>query len=235
MVSATLGHDGLAEMHAVWHDLLGPAELNEVDDDVLAWAIHAVRNGPTAMETELLPAEVSPRARRALVALVVHGTVVAQTLQAGSSLSERLRGRVAGSPLDALGDLAVLAAGLPVAAPTVVAGALAGVVGRVVPAPPVVRLVDEPNLLAQLLAETLPVWFGGVVGRTLVANLPVTVPVAVRAGRSGATVRLGRGELTIHNGVAVDAWALFDGDIDGLLRAGTGALSREVRAAGLHR
>jgi len=36
----------------------------------------------------------------------------------------------------------------------------------------------------------------------------------------------------IENGLATDAWALIDGDVDSLVRAGSRTLSREVRAAG---
>ena len=52
-----------------------------------------------------------------------------------------------------------------------------------------------------------------------------------QSGRSGSTVRVGRGRVQVENGLAPDAWAMFDGDVDSLVRAGSRTLAREVRAA----
>ena len=57
--------------------------------------------------------------------------------------------------------------------------------------------------------------------------------MAVRSGLTGATVRVGRGRVQVVNGIAEDIWAIFDGEIDALLRAGSSALSRELIAVHL--
>ncbi|MCU1497006.1 MAG: hypothetical protein JWM47_959, partial [Acidimicrobiales bacterium] len=132
-------------------------------------------------------------------------------------------------------DLAAVAIGLPVTLPPVAAGAVLAALGRLAPAAAPIEVDADPNLLTQLLAETLPTWLGSAWGRTLVARLPVEVAVAVRSGLTGATVRIGRGRVRVANGIAEDIWAIFDGEIDALLRAGSSTLSRELRSHRLRR
>ncbi len=234
VATGAAGQAELARIHAGWHDLLGPAELSEVDDEVLAWVVEAV-SGPTRLDGDGLPDEVPAELRRAVVALVGHSVVSAATAQRVTSLAQRLAGQRPRRLLGAAGDLVAGAAGLPFVLPTAVAGLALGVVGRLVPDPPEVEVDGEPNLLAQLLAETLPTWLGSAWGRTLVARLPWEVPVAVRSGLAGATVRVGRGVVKVRNGIEDDAWALFDGEIDALLRAGSHTLTRELRSDRLQR
>jgi hypothetical protein len=234
-VSEAAGSPALARIHTDWHDVLGPAELTEVDDEVLAWAEAAVASG-LPPDLAGLPDDTAPGARRAVAALVAHGVVSALTAAHASALAERLSGRRPFEPRAALDDLAACIAGAPVVLPGALGGLALGALGRLAPPAAEVELVDaDPNLLAQLLAETLPTWLGSAWGRTLVARLPVEVPIAVRAGLTGATVRLGQGRVRVANGIDDAAWALFDGDIDALLRAGSHSLTRELRAARLRR
>lgn len=234
VVAGAAGSEALADLHAGWHDVLGPAELTEVDDEVLAWAVRAVRRVPV-LDPADLPRDVSPAAARTVAALVAHGVVVSATLDRAASLAGRVTGARPRRAADALGDLAAVAAGLPLAIPSLAAGTVLGAVGRLAPPAAPVEVHGDPNLLAQLLAETLPTWLGSAWGRSLVAALPVEVPVAVRSGLTGATVRVGRGRVQVVNGIEPDIWALFDGEVDALLRAGSHSLSRELRAARLRR
>lgn len=234
VVAGAAGSEALARLHADWHDVLGPAELTEVDDEVLAWAVPSVGDLPVLDRADL-PDEVTPAAARAVAALVVHGVVASATLDRAASLAGRVTGARPRRPVAALGDLAAVAAGLPLTLPSLAVGSVLGAVGRLAPPAVPVEVDVEPNLLAQLLAETLPTWLGSAWGRTLVAGLPVEVPVAVRSGLTGATVRVGRGRVQVVNGIEADIWALFDGEIDALLRAGSHSLTRELRAARLRR
>ncbi len=230
VVADAAGSPALARLHAGWHDVLGPAELDEVDDELLAWVSDAVERAPR-LDPATLPTSVTPEVRRAVVALVAHGVVAAATVARATSFVDRVAGRRPRHPRDAFGDLAAVAVGLPLTAPSAVLGAAFGVLGRLAPPATPIEVDGDPNLLAQLLAEILPTWLGSAWGRTLVARLPVEVPVAVRSGLTGATVRVGRGRVSVRNGVTDDVWALFDGEIDALLRAGSHSLSRELRAA----
>jgi hypothetical protein len=232
VVTGSAGADLLARLHSSWHDVLGPAELSEVDDELLVWVANAIGPAPR-LDLDALPADLSPAWREAGAATVIHGVVTAVAIDRVASLARRLGGSVPLSPAGFAGDAVAVLLSLPVTVPVLTAGLVADLVGRVAPAPAVLEVDDDANLLVQLLAETLPTWLGSAWGRVLVAALPVEVPVAVRSGLSGATVRLGLGRVRVVNGVADDAWALFDGEIDGLLRAGTHSLSRELRAARL--
>ncbi|MEO6627758.1 MAG: hypothetical protein ABIP03_04240, partial [Aquihabitans sp.] len=232
VVAGAAGADGVARMHAAWLDVLGPAELDEVDDEVLAWAIAAVGEGPP-LEGSDLPMHVSREAQVALAAIVAHAVVTAATAQRAESVVDRLMGRRQRSLVALSADLVACAIGVPFVAPIVVAGAACAALGRLAPPAAVLEVDGEPNLLAQLLAETLPTWLGSAWGRTVVALLPVEVPVAWRSGLAEATVRVGRGRIQVSNGVAEDAWALFDGEVDNLLRAGSHSLTRELRTARL--
>lgn len=233
-VAAGAAHsNALAAAHVAWHDLLGPAQLHEVDDEVLAW-VADVASGAVDLDLDDLPQELDPGTRQALGAIVAREVVGALGVRSAASLVDRVVGRRPRRLRAMAADLGAAVAGLPVAAPTMVAGAAMGVVGLIAPPAARIDMESDPNLMAQLLAETLPTWLGSAWGRTLVATLPVAIPVAVRSGRSGATVRVGRGRVEVANGVADDVWALLDGEIDSLLQAGSHTLTREVRAQHLH-
>lgn len=234
VVAGAAGSSGLARVHADWHAVLGPAELTEVDDEILSWVVAAVTPSPGLGNREL-PAEVAPEMRRAVVALVAHGVVAVATADRAGALVQRISGRLPWDPRAAVRDLAAVAVGLPVTLPPVAAGAVFGALGRLAPDAVPVEVGADPNLLTQLLAETLPTWLGSAWGRTLVARLPVEVPVAVRSGLTGATVRIGRGRVRVANGIGEDIWAIFDGEIDALLRAASSTLSRELRTHRLRR
>lgn len=232
-VAESLGSASLAQVHAEWQRLLGPADLGDVDDDVLGWVGAVARARHPNIDLDGLPRELSPDAQAAIGALVAHGVVAAATLERGGSLLSQLRAPSSLRPRQAASDLAAMAVGLPVAAPPVALGVVVARLGRLAPPELIVEVDAEANLLTQLLAEVLPNWLGSAWGRTLVAHLPVEVPVAVRAGQTGSTVRIGRGALRVVDGLDDDAWALFDGDVDALVRAGSDGLSREVRSARL--
>jgi hypothetical protein len=58
----------------------------------------------------------------------------------------------------------------------------------------------------------------------------VTVVVGLRAGRTGATVRIGRGHLAVENGISRDAMVVVEGEVEPLLALATGSIVREVRS-----
>ncbi len=232
-VAEGAGRDDLARLHRRWLAVLGPPELTEADDEMVAWAAGAAEARAAGRPFDLgdLPADTDPGAGRTIAALVVHGVAAAAAATAAESLVDRATGRSSRDPWAALGDLMAVAVGVPVVLPTVVASSIVDLLGRLAPDPAPIEVGPDPNLLTQLLAETLPTWLGSAWGRTFVGRLPVVVPVAVRAGRSGATVRVGRGRVVVENGIGDDIWALFDGEVDALLRAGSQSLAREVRSS----
>ena len=57
---------------------------------------------------------------------------------------------------------------------------------------------------------------------------PFSLVIGVRAGRTGATVRFGRGQLAIENGVSPEAVVVIEGEVEPLLQLATGSLVREL-------
>jgi hypothetical protein len=64
--------------------------------------------------------------------------------------------------------------------------------------------------------------------RAAVVGAPFSLAIGVRAGRTGATVRFGRGRLAIENGVSPDAVVVIEGEVEPLLQLATGSLVREL-------
>ena len=52
--------------------------------------------------------------------------------------------------------------------------------------------------------------------------------LGITAGRTSATVRIGRGAITVDNGIAPDAALVVEGDVEPLLQLATGHLVREI-------
>ena len=58
--------------------------------------------------------------------------------------------------------------------------------------------------------------------------MPVELAVALRAGRTAATIRIGRGRVVVENGVTADALVVIEGEAGPLLRLASGALLEEL-------
>lgn len=230
VVAAACRAQPLADLHVSWLEFLGPAELDDIDDEVFRWAVAAVEC-PPGEDLPPLPPDLDDAVRGALVAAVAHGVVSAIAVHRAQSAAMRIIGRRERSVTELASDLAVAALAAPAVVPVAAAAGVLAMVGKVVPDAADLRVDPDPNLLAQLLADALPAWLGGAWARILVALLPVEVPMSWRSGATGATVRIGRGRVQVENGLADDAWALFDGDVDSLVRAGSHRIARELRAA----
>ncbi len=228
VVATACRADVLADVHVAWLDLLGPAELDDVDDEVFRWVAAVVDSAPGA-ELPPPPEGLDGSVRGALVATVAHGVVSAVAVRRAQSAASRLLGRLPFSPRALAGDVVAAALAAPALIPVVAGAGVVSVVGRIVPDAAEMEVDPDPNLLAQLLADSMPAWIGGAWARVLVALLPVEVPMSWRSGATGATVRVGRGRVQVENGLAEDAWALFDGDVDNLVRAGSHRIARELR------
>ena len=65
--------------------------------------------------------------------------------------------------------------------------------------------------------------------RLAVLGSPVIVPLGLKAGRTSATVRVGRGQIALDNGIAPDVIMVVEGDVEPLLRLASGAVLQEAR------
>jgi alkylhydroperoxidase family enzyme len=218
-----------AWIHGSWQEFLGDVPTATADDVLLAYATACADAGRPLDTTplgEVLPPE-AVRAVRATVAQIEVSNLVGNTVD---GLLARLTRARPFEPLTALQEIVAVGAAIPLAVPLLGTAAALRLVERIAP-----RLdsVDKPsageaNLLVHVLAEAMPLLLANAGVRLLALNLPFRVPIAVRAGRTTATVRVGRGGVVLENGVAGDAIAMVEGEVDALLKLVTGSLLREI-------
>lgn len=223
-----------AWIHGSWRDFLGEGDELDAEDALLGYARACAAAGrpvdPAPLEHVLTPDAV--RAVRATVAQVEVSNLVGNTVD---GLLARMQGRRPADPLRAVGELLAVAAAVPLAAPLVAVAGMMRLATRVAPPAPAVRVppAGDANLLVHLLGHAVPAYLSHALVRLLVLELPVTVTIGVRAGRSGATVRIGRGSVSIENGIARDAVVVVEGDVEPLLRLASGSILRELASVRL--
>jgi AhpD family alkylhydroperoxidase len=219
-----------AWIHGSWADYLGalddPAEAHEA---LLTYA-RACAEAATPLDPSALGGVLPPEVLgtlRATVAQIEVANLVGNTVDGLLARATRRR------PLDparALGELATVAIALPIAVPMLAVGGALRLVGRIAPGIPAIDVPDagEANLLVHLLARAVPSYLANAGLRLALLNLPVPVPIALTAGRTSATLWIGRGQIRIDNGVAPDALLVVEGEIEPLLQLATGHLVREI-------
>jgi AhpD family alkylhydroperoxidase len=219
-----------AWIHGSWADYLGelddPAEVLDV---LLAHARASAEAGapldPTPL-LEVLPPELVA-GLRATVAQIEVANLVGNTVDGLLARATRRR------PLDppkALAELATVAVALPIAVPMLAVGGAMRALRRVAPEVPAVDMPapGEANLLVHLLARAVPAYLANAGVRLALLNLPAPVVLGITAGRTSATVRVGRGAIVLENGIQPDAALVVEGDVEPLLQVATGHLVREI-------
>jgi AhpD family alkylhydroperoxidase len=219
-----------AWIHGSWADYLGelddPAEVLDV---LLAHARASAEAGapldPTPL-LEVLPPELVA-GLRATVAQIEVANLVGNTVDGLLARATRRR------PLDppkALAELATVAVALPIAVPMLAVGGAMRALRRVAPEVPAVDMPapGEANLLVHLLARAVPAYLANAGVRLALLNLPAPLVLGITAGRTSATVRVGRGAIVLENGIQPDAALVVEGDVEPLLQVATGHLVREI-------
>lgn len=218
-----------AWIHGAWSEFLG----DEAADDALDLLLDHARASALAgrpVDSSHLEGRLPPdavRAVRATVAVAELSSLVGNTVDA---LADRLRGR---RPLDLgalAGEVAVVALGLPVAAPLLAAAGAMRLASRL--SPPLPEIVcppdDEANLVVAMLAEAIPTYLANALVRALVLAAPRPVVLGVRAEDTSATVRISRDAIELSNGLAHDVAVVVDGGLDLLLDVAGRALDRDL-------
>jgi hypothetical protein len=218
-----------AWVHGSWQDFLGDVPTGTAEDALLVYA-RACAEAGRPLDASSLAETLPPAAVRAVRATVARSEVANLVGNSVDGLVARVTRARPLDPLAALQEAAAVAAVVPLAVPMLGAAAMLKTIERLAP-----RLGDvdkseagEANLLVHVLAEAMPILLANAAVRVLVLNLPMRVPIAVRAGRTTATMRVGRGGVTLENGVAGDAIAVVEGEVDALLKLVTGSLMREI-------
>ena len=216
-----------AWVHGAWQELLGD-DGGDVDDAVLAYVRGCAEAGrpldPASLRDVLSAGEVS-----AVRATVAHGEVVNALGRAVEGMVAR--GLARGRPdLRSVAELAAAAIAVPLAIPVLATGAVLRAVNRIAPPlPPVsVSPAGDANLLAHLVAQAVPAYLSNAFVRLVLVDLPFTVSVGLRSGKTAATLRVGRREIQVVNGVAPDALLVIEGDVEPLLRLASRGLAREL-------
>jgi AhpD family alkylhydroperoxidase len=218
-----------AWIHGSWQEFLGAADGPTAEDALLTYA-RACADAGRPLDTAPLAAHLPPaavQAVRATVAQIEVSNLVGNTVD---GLLARLTRKRPLSPLAAAREAITIGAALPLAVPLLgLAGAMRAV-ERVAPAlpEPTMPPAGEANLLVHLLAQAVPAWLSNAALRLAVLGLPVTVSVGVRAGRTEATASVGRGRITLANGVAPHVVAVIEGEVEPLLRLASGAVLEEL-------
>jgi AhpD family alkylhydroperoxidase len=218
-----------AWIHGSWQEFLGEGTHADAEQALLAYARACAEAGRPLpaddLRAVLPPAAV--RAVRATVAQIEVSNLVGNTVD---GLLARLARKRPLSPIAFARETATIVAALPLAVPLLATAGAMRVAARVAPPLPVVDMPPpgEANLLVHLLAAAAPTYLANAVVRLAVLGLPRPVAVGLRAGRTAATVRIGRGRITVENGISRDTIVVVEGEVEPLLQLATGSIVREL-------
>ena len=219
-----------AWIHGSWRDFLGENSLVDADEALLAYARACAEAGrpldPAPLTAVLPPDAVA--SVRATVAQIEVSNLVGNTVD---GLIARITRKRPLDPANAVAEAAVVAAAIPLAIPMLGAGAALRAASRLAPPVPAPQMppAGEANLLVHLLAQLAPTLLANALLRSAVIGSPVVLVVGLKAGRTTATVRAGRGRLALENGISPDVVMVVEGDVEPLLRLASGQVLQEAR------
>jgi len=218
-----------AWVHGAWLDFLGHRDPDEALAPLFDYA-RACAEAGVPLDTTTLDA-VYPRAVvrsvRATVARAELANLVGNTVD---DLGARLAGRRSWSPVVAAEDAIAVTAALPMVVPTVLVAGSMKLLARLAPKLPEIEVppASEANLVVHLLAEAAPTYLGHAFVRTSLVWSPLPVAIAFRMEGTSATIRVGRGRVSIDNGVQPDALLVVDGGVEPLLQTVAGSILRDL-------
>ncbi len=219
-----------AWIHGSWQEFLGDSLRHaEAEQVLLAYATACAEAGrplPTDDLLTVLPPE-AVQAVRATVAQIEVSNLVGNTVD---GMLARLTRKRPLAPLAFAREAVTVAATLPIAVPLLATAGVMRAAARVAPPMPDVEMpaAGEANLLVHLLASAAPAYMANAVVRLSLLALPRPIAVGIRAGRTAATVRIGRGEVVVENGISRDTVMVIEGEVEPLLQLATGSIVREL-------
>jgi AhpD family alkylhydroperoxidase len=218
-----------AWIHGSWQDFLGEGSHADAEQALLAYARSCAEAGrplPADDLSAVLPPD-AVRAVRATVAQIEVSNLVGNTVD---GLLARLARKRPLAPFAFAREAVTVAAAVPIAIPLLATAGAMRFAARIAPPMPEVEMPSpgEANLLVHLLAAAAPAYLSNAVVRLALLNLPRPVAVGIRAGRTAATVRVGRGQLAVENGISRDTVVVVEGEVEPLLQLATGSIVREL-------
>ncbi len=229
------GRPVTAWVHASWLDFLGDRAADEVLAPLFDYA-EACADAGRPLDTTTLDAVYPPLLVASVRATVARTVLVHEAEDAGRRLIDP-RPRP-GGVRRWLRDGAVMAVAAPFAVPVLATATAMRVTSLFAPALPPIELPDDEdaNLVVHLLAEATPAYLAHALVRTGIVASPFTVAVGVRMEGSTATLRLGRGRVTIDEGIHPDVLVVLQGGTEPLLRLVASSIAGELgRPRGLRR
>jgi AhpD family alkylhydroperoxidase len=225
-----------AWIHGNWADYLGEGTELDVNEALLSYA-RACADAGRPLDPAPLADVLSPEALqtvRATVAQIEVANLVGNTVD--GLLARVTRKRPLDPPRAAV-ELATVAIALPIAVPMLAVGGALRAIERLAPPTPPITMPDpgEANLLVHLLAQAVPSYLSNAGLRLVVLGSPVALSIAVKAGRTAATLTIGQGAISLVNGVSDDALLVVEGDVEPLLQLATGSIVRELSSLRIHR
>jgi AhpD family alkylhydroperoxidase len=221
-----------AWIHGNWSDFLGDGVSRlDAEEAVITYARACAEAGKPLDPTPLLEKGLPPasvQAVRATVAQIEVSNLVGNTVD---GLIARFTRKRPLQPFAAMQELAVVGAAVPLALPMLAVGAALKAVERIGPPMPQVVMPPkgEANLLVHLLAAAIPTYLANAAVRLAVLGMPFEVAFGLKAGRTTATVRVGRNAVSVENGLAHDALAVVEGEVEPLLKLASGNVVGELR------
>jgi AhpD family alkylhydroperoxidase len=218
-----------AWIHGSWQDFLGDGAHATAEEALLAYARACAEAGrplPTDDLHNVLPPE-AVRSVRATVAQIEVSNLVGNTVD---GLLARVSRKRPLEPLSFAREAATVAIAVPIAVPLLATAGAMRLAARVAPPLPDVEMppAGEANLLVHLLVAAAPAYLANAVVRLALLGLPRPVAIGIRAGRTAATVRVGRGRVAVENGISRDSVVVVEGEVESLLQLATGSIVREL-------
>jgi AhpD family alkylhydroperoxidase len=218
-----------AWIHGAWQDLLGAVDPPDAEEALLTYA-RACAEAGRPLDIAPLATVLPPEALGAVRATVAQIEVANLVGNTADGLIARVTRKRPLDPIAAALEVATLAVALPIAVPMLLTGATMRAVNRAAPPMPEIEVPEagEANLLAHLLAQTVPAYLANALVRAAVLGLPAALSIGLRAGRTTATITIGKGAVKVANGITADALFVVEGDVEPLLKMASGAIVREL-------
>ncbi|MCX7619882.1 MAG: hypothetical protein N2037_03430 [Acidimicrobiales bacterium] len=218
-----------AWVHGAWLEFLGSREPDEALAPLFEYARSCAEAG-RPLDTTTLDAVYPSSVVRSVRATVARTAIVDLVGVSFDDLTARLFGHRRFRVGAVVRDLVVVSGALPFIAPVVTTAGMMRVAARLAPSlPPISRPSEEhSNLVVHMVADAAPVYLGHTLVRTSLLWSPVPVAVAVRSEGSSATLRIGRGRVSVSAGIEPDALVVLDGGIEPLARIVASSIVREL-------
>jgi hypothetical protein len=222
-----------AWVHGTWLEFLGDRDPEDVLAPLFAYARSCSERG-RPLDTTTLDAVYPPELVRSLRATVARAQLENLAGNSLDSLAGAALGQRPFSLVDSVKEAALMAGAVPFVAPMVAAAGAMWLADRLAPSLPEVRTPATPqsNLVVGMVAEAVPTYLGNTVLRTGLVWAPLNLSVAFRMEGGAATLTIGRGEISVDEGVRPEALVIVDGGLDSLLHVVAGSIAGQLTSAG---